>query len=424
MRSIVLAVQLAFRNLQANTVRTFVTLIGIVISIAAIIIVVSAGDSVKEYVLSEVGSFGSDVIQVEVRVPSGAPGQNRSTDAIAGIGSITTMTIKDAERIAKLENVETYYASIIGQGLAQYKAERKQAMIWGATPDVTVVDPQVKIDKGVFYTGGDEKGAERKVVLGSDIKETLFGNRDAVGRSVNIKGQNYIVSGVLEERGSSFGFSFDEMMYMPVRTLQQNILGVDHVAAITVKVKDDPSTSSGQAKMEETVEQIKHILRDRHDIDDPDYDDFEVMSIQEAQDLVAEVFGAVNILLLAVASISLLVGGVGIMNVMFVSLEERTTEIGLRKALGARNGDILKQFLLESVVIALIGGAMGMILGTALLTLGIRIAGNFGFALSTGLSIETILIAVFFSVGTGILFGVYPARRAAQVPPVVAMRQE
>lgn len=417
MRSILLAVQLSFRNLGANFVRTFVTLIGIVISIAAIIIVLSAGGSVKKYVLAEVGSFGSNTIQIEVRVPSGTTSKDRSSNQAVGMGDITTMKVRDAERISRLSNVSSYYASIIGQALIQRGSERKQTMIWGATPGIIEVDKNVIIEEGVFYSAEDEEGATRKVVLGSDIKKIFFGERDAIGEKIKIKGQSYMVVGVLKRRGSSFGLNFDEMIYMPLRTTQKLILGVDHISAITVSAKDE-------MKLSETSESIRRILRDEHNIDNPNFDDFEVMTIQEAQDLIGKVFGAVNILLLAVASISLIVGGVGIMNVMFVALEERLGEIGLRKALGARPQDILRQFLVESVVISGFGGIIGIVLGIIILFGLLFMAGRFGFVLPSGLTAQVIGIAVTFSVGTGLFFGVYPAWRASKIDPVVAMRQE
>ena len=207
------------------------------------------------------------------------------------------------------------------------------------------------------------------------------------------------------------------MIYMPLKTTQNMILGIDHISAITVSARDE-------TKLAETSESIRRILRDEHTIDDPNFDDFEVMTIQEAQDLIGKVFGAVNILLLAVASISLIVGGVGIMNVMFVALEERLAEIGLRKALGARPQDILKQFLVESIVISGFGGLIGIVLGSAILFILLYFAGEFGFVLPSGLTMGTVGIAVGFSVGTGLFFGVYPAWRASKIEPVVAMRQE
>lgn len=418
MRSFFLAIQLSFRNLGANLVRTFVTLIGIVISIAAIIVVLSAGGSVKEYILGEVGSFGSSTIQIEVRVPSGTANKSPSgADQAVGASEITTMKMRDAERIARLDNVSAYYASVIGQGLGQLGSVRKQSIIWGATPGITEVDKNIKLAEGVFYGSDDEDGAARKIVLGSDAAKTFFGTRRAVGEKIKIKGQSYTVIGVLQSRGASFGFNFDEMIYMPLKTTQTFILGTDHVSAITVSAKNE-------AMMNDTAEAIRRILRDNHKIDDPKFDDFQVMTIKEAQDTISKVFGAVNILLLAVASISLVVGGVGIMNVMFVALEERMAEIGLRKALGAKPQDILRQFLVESTTIATLGGLIGITLGIGMLFGLLFILSRFGFVLPSGIGAQTIGIAVGFSVGAGLFFGVYPAWRASKVEPVVAMRQE
>lgn len=416
MRSLFLAIQLSFRNLGTNFIRTFVTLIGIVISIASIIVVLSAGGSVREYVLSEISAFGSNTIQTEVRVPAGKGGRG-GAEQVSGATTITTLKMEDAERIGKLENISGYYASVIGQALMQYGNERKQTMIWGATPGIVSVDPNIKIEDGVFYSEQDELGVSRKVVLGSSVKQNFFSGRRAVGEKVKIKGQSYTVVGVLQSRGSTFGFDFDDMIYMPLQTAQKMILGIDHVSAITVSVADE-------TKIYQTAENIRWILRDRHDISDPNYDDFEVMTILEAQDLIDKVFGAVNILLLAVASISLIVGGVGIMNVMFVALEERITEIGLRKALGARPRDILGQFLIESVVISGVGGATGIFLGIGLLFGALAAISHFGFTLPSGLTVQTIITAVVFSIGTGLFFGVYPAWRASKIQPVTAMRQE
>ena len=418
MQSFFLAVQLSVRNLGANVVRTFVTLVGVVISIAAIIVVLGSGGSVREYILGEIGSFGSNTIQIEVRVPSGTANKTPSgADQAVGASEITTMKMRDAERIARLDNVSAYYASVIGQGLIQADNVRKQSVIWGATPGIVKVDKNIKLAEGVFYGESDEEGVSRKIVLGSDAAKTLFGTRRATGESVKIRGQRYVVSGVLQSRGASFGFNFDEMVYMPLRTAQTFILGTDHVSAITVSAKDE-------TRMNETAEAIRRILRDNHDISDPKFDDFQVMTIKEAQDLVSKVFGAVNILLLAVASISLVVGGVGIMNVMLVALEERMGEIGLRKALGARPHDILRQFLVESTMIAMLGGGMGIVLGMGVSAGLLFVVSRFGFTLPSGIDVQVLGIAVGFSIGSGIFFGVYPAWRASQVEPVVAMRRE
>lgn len=417
MKSILLAIRLAFSNLRTNTARTIVTLSGIIVSIAAIILVVSAGESVKGFVLSQIETFGTDLIQVEVRVPSGKSTQDRSSESVAGAANIKTLKIEDGEAIARLPNVGSVYVAMIGQALAQYFETNKQILIFGTTADVVKVDANLRLAGGTFYSENDDDGLRDVVVLGSGVKQSFFGGSDALGRKIKIKGESYTVVGVLKERGSAGFFDFDSIVYMPLKTLQKKILGIDHASMISVRVKDPDI-------IDRTAEDIRWVMRDQHRIDDPKDDDFEVASVKEAQETIGNVFGAINILLLALASISLIVGGVGIMNVMFVAVSERMGEIGLRKAVGARSGDVLKQFLIEAVVISVTGGALGIMLGVSLLFVGIHVLQSFGFAVDFILTIRTLLIAVGFSAGAGVLFGVYPAWRASQVPPVVAMRRE
>lgn len=412
-----LAVQLGSKNLRMNIGRTIVTLSGIVVSIATIIIVMGAGESVKRFVVDMVSVFGTNLIQVEVRVPSGTQSQDRSSESIAGAANVTTLTKKDGEQLSRLSNVDAYYAAIIGQSLAQYREVNKQIMIFGTTPDVVRVDQNIHISEGSFYGKSDEMGLSQVVVIGDGVRKSFFGEENAVGKTIKIQGNSYKVLGVLEQRGAAGFFDFDSIVYMPLETLQKKILGLNHVSMISIRVKDESNTDA-------TAEDIRWILRDRHNIQDIRDDDFEVTSIKEAQKLLSSVFGAINSLLLAIASISLLVGGVGIMNVMFVAVSERTNEIGLRKALGATSSDIRGQFLIESVVIAIFGGMMGIFIGLVLLKCLVIIAQYAQFSVQWVMYPEIVCIAVGFSVGSGIVFGVYPAWRASRISPVIAMSHE
>jgi len=412
-----LAVQLGVKNLRMNIGRTIVTLSGIVVSIATIIIVMGAGESVKRFVIDMVSVFGTNLIQVEVRVPSGTQSQDRSSESIAGAANVVTLTKKDGEQLSRLPNVDAYYAAIIGQSLAQYREVNKQIMIFGTTPDVVQVDQNIHISEGSFYDKSDEMGLSQVVVIGDGVRKSFFGEDNAVGKTIKIQGNSYKVLGVLEQRGAAGFFDLDSIVYMPLETLQKKILGLNHVSMISIRVKDESSTDA-------TAEDIRWILRDRHNIQDIRDDDFEVTSIKEAQKLLSSVFGAINSLLLAIASISLLVGGVGIMNVMFVAVSERTNEIGLRKALGATSSDIRGQFLIESVVIAIFGGMMGIVIGLVLLKGVVIMAQYAQFSVQWVMYPEIVCVAVGFSIGSGIVFGVYPAWRASQISPVIAMSHE
>lgn len=418
MKSFFLALRFALNNLRSNMGRTVVTLSGIIVSIAAIIVVSGAGESVKRFILGQIEVFGSDLIQVEPRVPSRTSGQDRSSESASGASSITSLTLEDAEKIERLPNVVAVYGAMIGQSLAQYREVNKQVFIFGTGADVVRVDENIKLQDGTFYTRSDDASLYNAVVLGSSVKETFFGNNDAVGKKIKIKGDSYTVVGVLEPRGSAGFFDFDSIVYMPIQTLQKKILGIDHVSMVSVRVSD-------VGKIDQTSEDIRWLLRDRHDITDVKDDDFEVMSVKEAQETVANVFGTINILLIALASISLTVGGVGIMNVMFVAVSERTSEIGLRKAVGGRSRDVLGQFLVESTTIALLGGIFGIVLGILFLYVGIMIAQRTaGFSVEFILTFRSLLLAVGFSGGAGILFGMYPAWRASKISPVQALTKE
>ena len=413
----IVSIKLALKNLRSNVGRTTLTLVGIVIGITSVIVIMASGQGLKGYVLGQIQSFGTDVIQIEKKVPStGAMSAANAIGQAQGI-QITTLKERDAEAISKIPNVADYYSAAFTQELASYQGSNKRVLLFGTSAHVPIVDGGVKVVEGNFFTDDDDKSLTQVVVLGSDIRESFFGSGEALGQEIRINNQNYKVIGVLEKRGINTGMNIDEILYLPVSTLQKKILGIDYLHSITVKVKDE-------RLVDVTTSDITDTLRRQHGITDPDKEDFLVSSIKEVQNTIGKVFGTINILLLALTSISLVVGGVGIMNVMYVAVVERTFEIGLRKAVGAKSSDILKQFLFEAIFITFAGGAVGIILGFLFSFLMSYIFSTLGFSLKFVITAQSLLLATGFSVTVGVIFGYYPARKASQLNPMEALRRE
>lgn len=417
MRRLIISIQLALRNLRRNTGRTVLTLVGIVIGIMSVIVVMSSGQGLKDYILGQFSSYGTDEISIKPRVPSVSKTSIAGATQQAQGVTITTLKQSDANEILKLPNVVDTVTASVGQELVSYQNQNKQTLLYGSGAGMPVVDTGVKIERGDFYTQADDDSLAQVAVIGPDLASTLFGEDDPLGKEIKIHNLNFKVVGLLQRRGAVTFINYDDLVYIPERTLQKKVLGVDYVQAILVKVKD-------VAMIDVTVEDINDLLRRQHKITNPAQDDFQAMSIQQAQDLVSSVFNTITILLLVLTSISLVVGGVGIMNVMYVAVVERTFEIGLRKAVGAKSGDIMKQFLFEAIIITLIGGILGIILGFLLSLAFSSILATLGFALQFSVTLGSILIAVGFSMTTGIIFGFYPAYKASKLSPMEALRKE
>lgn len=407
----------AIKTIRTHRARTALALLGVVIGVFAVVVVTSLGEGVKGFILGQIESFGSDLIQVEVKIPNTTAMSSENSTSRAQGTQITTLTVKDGEAIEKLPNVAAIYAGTIGQERATYGSIGKRISLFGTGADVALVDGNLKLESGRFFTEEEDDSLAQVAVLGSDTKETFFGGDDAVGQYITLKGEKYRVIGVLAPRGAVAFLNFDTFTYVPVQTLQKKLLGVDYVQFISVKM-DEPSREA------ETVADIVALLRKRHDIDNPDKDDFSVTSTKEAQETFSDILGSLSILLLALTSISLVVGGVGIMNVMYVSVSERTSEIGLRKAVGATSRSIMQQFLFEALIITLLGGMIGIFLGMLLtVALGYLFA-SFGFALPLSFSLQSFLLGVGFSTAVGIIFGLAPAYRAASLTPMEALRKD
>lgn len=408
---------LAISQIKKNKGRTILTIFGITIGVAVVILVLSAGNGVKGLVLGELDSFGSNWVDIEVKVPSTGKGSLENAHSMAGGVTITTMTLDDADRILVLDNIINMYAGVTTQAVFAYANEKKQPTVFAVTASYIDIDTGTVIKNGRFFTDEEDRSTSQVVVLGSALKETLFGNDEAIGKNIKADGKSFRVIGELEERGATGFFNYDEIAYIPLHTVQKKMMGIDHVLFMIGQMANPDKSAA-------TSEEIRLILREQHDITDPDKDDFSVTTQQESVELIDTVFIGIQALLVVLATISLIVGGVGIMNVMYVSVVERTFEIGLRKSVGATEKSIRSQFLTEAVVLTLFGGGIGIITGillSFLVATGAQFAGlNWQFIIS----VPSIIIGVTFSASIGLIFGYFPAKRAATLDPITALRKE
>ncbi len=416
MYELIISIKLAFGNLRSNFGRTILSLLGIVIGVVSVILVLALGSGVKGYIVGQIESFGSNIIEIEPKVPE--VDKNSSENVSGQFGKqITTFKIENAEAVAKISNIDSWYGGMMSQQIVSYKNKNKQPSMMGMTASVFEADDKTEVVSGEPFTEEDDRGLKQVIVLGSKIKKDFFGDTDAIGQNIKIKGQTFKVKGVLKERGSSGVFDYDNTIYLPIRTLQKKILGIDYIQFAVFKIKD-------MNKLELTILEATDVMRDEHNIRETKDDDFAVNSIAELKEILDKVFNVVDYLLLALTSISLVVGGVGIMNVMYVAVTERTFEIGLRKSIGAKKSDILKQFLFEAIFLTVLGGIFGVATGFLLSSVFEKLAFNFGFNLEFPVTLKSVIVGFGFSALTGLIFGIYPARKASQLSPMEALRKE
>ncbi|MFZ2390738.1 MAG: ABC transporter permease [Minisyncoccales bacterium] len=414
MNKIYAQIESAFISLMRQRSRTILTIIAVAIGIASLIVMIAAGDGLKAMVLKELEAYGSDAINIEARVPGkGAAG---SATSFASGTTITTFKNEDAEEIAKADNIEFLYTYITGQEVIKYQGVAKSVIIFGYGANGPLIE-KIPVDAGRFYSVDEEESLSSVIVLGSKIKDTLFGDDDAVDKTVYVRSKPFKVVGVLEERGATFGMDMDSIIYIPTLTMQKKLLGTDYIIGLSAKVIDVD-------KINETKEELILLMRELHNIDNPDEDDFEVMTMAEAMDMVSVVLSAITMLLAVIAAVSLAVGGVGITNIMYVSVIERTFEVGLRRAVGAKKNDILWQFLLEASILTFLGGVIGVAVGMGVSLLIYYVAVSFGMDWTYAVSPFSIISSLLFSALIGMFFGVYPAQKAANMDPINALRQE
>jgi len=399
--------------MMANKSRTFLTALGMMIGVMSIMVVFSAGEGVKSLLVAQVESYGTNIIEVETKIPSNKPGSAMSQ----GLGvQITSLKLRDVNDVNKLSNVSGSYGAVISQENVSVGNELRKATLFGVGANYIDID-QAEVEYGRFFYEEEDRGLIEVAVLGSEMKNKLFGEGDAIGQMIKIRQEKFLVIGIMKERGASFGMDFDSSIYVPLRTIQKKLMGIDHIVYFVSQIKDNSLAY-------ETSEEIKSILTQNHNITDPEKEDFRVSTMEDMMDILNTVTAAITALLLAIVAISLLVGGVGVLNVMYVVVGERTSEIGLRKAVGANFKDIMFQFLTESVMITMVGAVLGVILGlliSFLISVGAQYAGlDWAFVVP----IQSFITVFFFSFVFGIFFGVYPARKAAQMDPIEALRRE
>ena len=396
---------MAWSSLVANKMRSLLTMLGIIIGVAAVIALVSIGYGVRQQITESISSLGSNLLMVY-------PGAPRTPGVRPVAGANKTIKLSDYEAVSKMDSVQAASPVASNSYLTVYMSKNWTTTVNGANADFQYVNNWT-MKSGRFITDSQIERRERVAVIGATVAKNLFGNEDPIGKDIRIHKNSFKIVGVLDEKGSgTMGNDQDDVIVVPYTTMMERVMGVDYLRMIYIQAKEGQDLERVQAD-------IENILRVRHGIKNPDLDDFNVNNMASIMKAVEENTATMTLFLGAVAAISLLVGGIGIMNIMLVSVTERTREIGVRKALGATYRTIITQFLIEAVVISLVGGAIGIIVGIGASQLIATVA-----KLKTVVTTGPILLSFGFSMSIGLVFGLYPARKAAKLNPIDALHYE
>jgi putative ABC transport system permease protein len=399
----------AIESLASNKLRTALTMLGIIIGVAAVVSMTAIGQGASSSITSSIESMGTNLIYVSRAFGNANP---------------QALTLSDAEAIIESGGAPSVMAvapSVNTQRTVVYGGESISTTIMGVTPDYETVR-NTTVSTGRFITQEDIDNHSTVAVLGSDVVEEIFGSEIGVtGQKIRIGNMLYEVVGVLESSGGTSGGSSDNQVIVPLTTALSRLVARssanDEVDMISVSAVDSDSIDSA-------ISEITSILESRHDISSDEDDDFSIFSQETMTEAATSITGVLTVFLGGIAAISLLVGGIGIMNIMLVSVIERTKEIGLRKAVGAKNKDILMQFMVEALIIGLTGGVLGVFLAYGLTVVIKNIAASTSYSLNPVITTGSVLLAVLFSVAVGLIFGIYPANRASKLEPVEALRTE
>lgn len=405
----------AYRALRTNMVRSSLTVLGIVIGITAIMLIVALGEGAQRIILSQVEGMGSDTIVLR-------PGRDpKGPSDLAQTLFSDVLKDRELEALRRVENVPELVdlaPIVFVSESVTYGGEIARPTIYGWSAEFMMNFLRGKLLSGTIFDDTDIKQRASVAIIGTKLAEDLFGNEDPLGKTVRVKGHNFRIIGVFDPKSGSAFFDVKNLMLVPYTTAQTYISGKDYYQEVMIQVSSPEAVTR-------SVEDIRATLRELHNIDDPEKDDFYIETQQGAIEQISTIFSALTAFLAAVVAISLVVGGIGVMNVMLVSVTERTREIGLRKALGARSKDILAQFLAEATMLAVFGGTIGVFLGSvfgflASKALSQYLAVNWTFTFPLGAT----LIGIGVSAGVGLLFGGYPAWKASKKSPIEALRYE
>jgi putative ABC transport system permease protein len=420
-------IRATFKSMRSNKMRSFLTMLGIIIGISAVIIIISIGSGAQSLIINQIKGAGSNLIGV---LPGGSE-EDEPPAAVFGI-VITTLTDNDIKALKNKKNVEHIVDAnsyVRGVATAHWQNKKVDTNFVGTNYSYPLVE-DTEVKAGRFFSEDDEKSKAKVAVLGHQVWENLFQGEvlesskeddyrgdNPVGETIKFKKETFRVIGVMEPRGITAFQNPDNQIFIPLTTAQQFLLGIKHISMARVKVDDEKN-------IDQTIEEIKATLRERHNIKNPVNDDFTVRSAEQGIEALTNVTDYIKYFLAAISALALVVGGISIMNIMLITVNERTFEIGLRKAVGATNKNVILQFLTESVVVTMFGGIIGIIFGFLVSYIAAKVMVYLGYKWDFVVTINSIIVAVGVAAGIGLLFGIYPAYKASKMNPIEALRYE